>query len=33
MITLFASIILIAVIAFLGMAIFARATNNEYGDI
>lgn len=33
MITLFANIILIAVIAFLGMAIFARAINNEYGDI
>jgi hypothetical protein len=33
MITLFASIILIAVIAFLGMAIFSRAINNEYGDI
>ena len=33
MITLITSIILIVVIAFLGVAVFVRAINNEYGDV
>jgi hypothetical protein len=33
MATLIISIILITVISFLGVAIFARAINNEYGDV
>ena len=32
MVTLIASITLIVTISFLGVAIFTRAINNEYGD-